>query len=174
MKKQINKNMKKISALLKGIRNIIIILFVIIFFINLNLWNETNTKISIFNKIGLAVVVSDSMEPVLSVNDLIVINKKDNYQVGDIIVYRFNNELIVHRIVKINQEQIVTKGDANKYEDNAISLDKVYGKLGFSIPYVGGIVNFFKTGYGIFSVIALVVFMFIYSYMSEQKEMVND
>lgn len=162
MRKKINK---------KSIRNIIIALLLIVLFLNLSLWDTSNNKISIFNKVGAAVVVSNSMEPVLSVNDLIVLKKKDNYQVGDIIVYKLNNELVVHRIVKINHDEIITKGDANEYEDKAINLNAVRGELYFSIPYVGVIVNFFKSSCGLFCVVSLVVVMFIGSCIAELRSM---
>jgi len=171
MIRNVYRNKKRISSLLKNISKFIVILSIIIMFINLLLWDTSNSKVSIFNKVGVAVVVSNSMEPILSVNDLIVTKKQASYSVGDIVVYRSNNELIIHRIVRIEQEKIVTKGDANDYEDKPINLNKVCGKLNFSIPNVGAIVSFFKSKYGIFSVITLVTCMFIYSCWDELKKM---
>jgi len=171
MRRNVYKKKKKLSSLLKKVSEFIVILCIIIFLINLILWDTSNSKISIFNKVGVAIVVSDSMEPVLSVNDLIMTKKQESYSVGDIIVYKSNNELIIHRIVRVDQEKIVTKGDANDYEDKPINLNKVCGKLNFSIPNVGAIVSFFKSKYGIFSVITLVICMFIYSCNDELKKM---
>lgn len=171
MRRNVYRNKKRLSTLLKNVSKFIVILSIIIMFINLLLWDTSNSKVSIFNKVGVAVVVSNSMEPILSANDLIVTKKQDSYSVGDIVVYKSNNELIIHRIVRIEEEKIVTKGDANDYEDKPINLNKVCGKLNFSIPNVGGIIIFFKSKYGIFSVIILVICMFIYSCWDELKKM---
>jgi len=171
MRRNVYRNKKRLSSLLKNVSKFIVVLSIIILFINLLLWDTSNGKVSIFNKVGVAVVISNSMEPILSVNDLIVTKKQDSYSVGDIVVYRSNNELIIHRIVRIEQEKIVTKGDSNDYEDKPINLNKVCGKLNFSIPNVGAIVSFFKSKYGIFSVITLVICMFIYSCNDELKKM---
>lgn len=147
----------------KNKRNIAIVGLILILFICLQLCNLLNIKIGI--------VVSNSMEPVLSVNDLIVTKKEKSYNVRDVIVYRTNDESVVHRIVSINQQEIITKGDANDYEDKPITLDSVYGKLIFSIPYVGGVVSFFKTNYGIYFSIGLVIIMFLYSCIDEVRGM---
>lgn len=171
MRRNIYRNKKNLSSLLKNISKFVVILSISILFINLLLWDTSNGKVSIFNKVGVAVVVSNSMEPILSVNDLIVTKKQDSYSVGDVVVYKSNNELIIHRIVRMEQEKIITKGDANDYEDKPINLNKICGKLSFSIPNIGGTISFFKSKYGIFSVITLVVCMFIYSCNDELKKM---
>jgi len=171
MREKNYKNKEKFLSLFKNVSKIIIILCVVILFINLILWDKSNDKISIFNKVGVAVVVSNSMEPVLSINDLIVVKKQDNYDIGNIIVYKLNNELVIHRIVRIDQEKIITKGDANDYEDKPINLDQIYGKLNFSIPYVGWMISFFKSKYGIVSVIILSICIFVYSCNDELKKM---
>ena len=56
------------------------------------------------------IVVSGSMEPSISINDIIVIKKQNNYLVNDIITYKSNNSLITHRIVNIEGDKIYTKG----------------------------------------------------------------
>lgn len=171
MKKNGEKKQKNIAWIIKNIRNVVIGIITITLLLNLCLWNSTNNKISIFNKYGLAIVVSNSMEPALSKNDMVVIKKVDNYQVGDIIVYKLNSELVIHRIVRINQNKIITKGDANSYEDKPIDKENIYGKLNFRIPYLGRLISFFKSKYGLFSIASLVIIMFIYSCKNESKNM---
>ena len=78
---------------------------------------------------GAAVILSGSMEPELSIDDLIIVKKSDNYDVGDIVVYQRNYELIVHRIVEINGNNVITKGDANNIEDDPISKKQIIGKV---------------------------------------------
>jgi len=171
MKNNIVFDKVKIYKLLKKIRNIMVVLLIIIIFINLCLWDTSIKSINIFNKVGIAIVVSDSMEPTLSKNDLIVVKKKKDYYVGDIIVYKVNNKLVIHRIVRIEESEVITKGDANEFEDKSINMDDIYGKLDFSIPVVGNIVSFFKTSYGGISVIFIIVIIFVYSCRIELKNM---
>ncbi len=47
---------------------------------------------------GVAVVLSGSMEPTLSVNDVIIVRESESYNINDIVVYDSCREMIVHRI----------------------------------------------------------------------------
>ena len=59
-----------------------------------------------FNK-GIAIVMSSSMEPTLSVDDLVIVEKYENYEVGDIVIYQTNNSLVIHRIIEINDKEFI-------------------------------------------------------------------
>lgn len=98
----------------------------------------------------MAAITSGSMWPVLKEGDLVFIRggvKKENLQVGNIIVYRnkINSTLTIHRIVKLNTETLVTKGDANFIEDAPTLYSDVVGKAltlfnhQIRIPYLGSI-----------------------------------
>lgn len=164
-----------ISSKIKKIINILQIIFVLIvlFIISLNLllWNKTNEKITFLNKYGIATVLSGSMEPQISKNDLIIIKKINNYNINDIIVYKRANTLIVHRIVDINDDKIITKGDANDEYDKPIKVDQIYGKVSYKIPFIGNLTSFFKTRQGFVFVIILIICLFIYSCINEVKKM---
>lgn len=161
----------------KKIRYIVNFGFIIllsILFLNLCLWDVSNKKSSIFNSIGVAVVVSDSMEPVLSINDVVVTKKEENYDIGDIVIYKTNNEFIIHRIVDVDQNDIITKGDSNEYEDIPINIENIYGKLIFSVPFIGGIVKLLKTNSCLFLIIIMLLCLFIYSCRVELKNIVKE
>ncbi|MBR3786246.1 MAG: signal peptidase I [Firmicutes bacterium] len=96
---------------------------------------------------GAAVVLSGSMEPELSKGDLIFV-KEDTFDVGDVVVYQDVNYLVVHRVISINEDTVVTKGDANNTDDGEIPMSVVKGKVTFWIPALGYFVNFMKTGVG--------------------------
>lgn len=67
--------------------------------------------------IGFANVVSGSMEPVLKKGTLLLVRKKADAETGDIVVYQSEGNLIVHRIIFTEGDQVITKGDANETED---------------------------------------------------------
>lgn len=92
-------------------------------------------------------VGSGSMEKELYVGDIAIsekVKEKDvnKLKVGNIIVYKFKNKIIVHRIYKIenknNEISIITKGDNNKEPDNWIVKESyIIGKVKFKIKYLG-------------------------------------
>ena len=116
---------------------------------------------------GASVVLSGSMDPTLKVNDLVFITESDDYQPDDIVVYQNGSELIIHRIVSIDGDQVITKGDANPVADNPIGADMIKGKYSFRIPYIGFLFRFIKTLPGTLLILALVVWLM---YRSRKKE----
>ena len=88
-------------------------------------------------------VVSGSMEPNLPTGSLCFVNTRASYdsiQIGDIVVYerRSDNKCIIHRVIEIEPDGMVTKGDANSVSDGlSVGRDNLYGKSLFYIPYLG-------------------------------------
>lgn len=84
-------------------------------------------------------VLSGSMEPNISVGSLVVVKRipPQKLKVDDIISFSANGQVITHRIIFIeNTGEIITKGDANNYED-ATYEKEIIGKVLVSIPKVG-------------------------------------
>ena len=116
---------------------------------------------------GAYIIVSGSMEPIIKVNDAIVVKRTDatNIKVGDVITYKsvepsYYGIMITHRVIDIINEngvtKYVTKGDHNETRDiNPISVDQVYGKVIMRIPKIGYIQYFLATAYG--WIIAIVI-----------------
>lgn len=97
-----------------------------------------------------AVVVSGSMEPALSVDDLIVLHRQTDYAPGDIITYRNGDNLVTHRIVEKTPKGFVTQGDANNAPDaQPVCLGDVQGKVVANIPFVGLVSTYLKTPVGL-------------------------
>lgn len=97
---------------------------------------------------GISVVLSGSMEPELSVGDLLIVKETKDVKKNDIIVFQDGRSLVVHRVIEKDGNQLVTKGDANNTPDKPIDKSVVKGKVICTIPYVGGLVNFLKTPAG--------------------------
>jgi signal peptidase len=112
---------------------------------------------------GSAVVLSGSMEPALSVNDLIFVVRSGEYEVGDIVVYSTGGTPVVHRVVQADMQSgiIITRGDANNTDDDPVSVARIKGKMLFSVPYVGAIPRFIRTVPGLVTVL-LVLFALLF------------
>ena len=79
----------------------------------------------------MASITSGSMWPSLKKGDLVLIKgigSKEEVQMGDIIVYQNPKGFTIHRVIRINNNTLVTKGDANNTEDEPIKYDKIIGK----------------------------------------------
>ncbi len=119
---------------------------------------------------GAAVVLSGSMEPVLNIDDVIIVRETDRFQVGDIVVYQSGRTLIVHRIVAKDGETVVTQGDANNAADAPIVTSAIKGKVIARVPAVGRAVNALKTPVGILAVLAAAFAMTELSFRREKDE----
>lgn len=95
------------------------------------------------NLLGINVnpVVSGSMVPNLNKGDLIVTSNNFNgLAKGDIVTYHaswLDNNVVVHRIIEIDNGRIVTKGDHNHSADPIFSQDRVVGEVFAKIPFIG-------------------------------------
>ncbi len=83
-------------------------------------------------------ILSNSMSPTFKRGDVVIYEKKENISPKDIIVFEYNNQIIVHRVVSINDSFYITKGDANNTIDYMkIKKDDIKGVYKFSIKYLG-------------------------------------
>ena len=119
-------------------KNFMIVLLILIFLFSFSsIILFSYKKLS---KYSIAIVMSDSMTPVLNKYDLIIIKKQDEYNESDIVAYYENNNIIVHRIILKGNNYVITKGDANKVDDNKIKLKNLKGKVIRNFNYAGKIV----------------------------------
>lgn len=84
-----------------------------------------------FFDMGTLLICSGSMEPELEIGDIIIIKKYDNYEVGDIVTYLDDdNILVTHRIIEKTENGFVLKGDNNNTKDKEIvNKDIIAGKV---------------------------------------------
>lgn len=108
-------------------------------------------------------VISGSMEPALKIGSMIVSAPAKDYQIGDIVTFGEISDTKVpatHRIhdIKIVDGALVyiTKGDANKTPDGReVPQSEVFGKVLFSVPYLGYVLNFVRQPLGFSLIIVL-------------------
>lgn len=91
-------------------------------------------------------VESGSMEPDLSVGDLIIDREVpyEDIRVGDTVTFERNGELITHRVVRLDGSRIVTKGTANNIEDKSFGPESYLGKVVYVLPGLGRVLRFFS------------------------------
>ena len=82
------------------------------------------------------IVASGSMSGTVDVNDMVIVKITDDFQVGDIVTYQADGYFVTHRIISINKDQIITKGDSNNTEDDPIGRDKIIGKVVAIFPFL--------------------------------------
>ena len=157
MKEKTKKN--KYSAL---IRRVVLAILGILLGLNVYLANARSLagqRLPMPFGVGTAVVLSGSMEPTLSVNDVIIVREAESYDINDIVVYENGREMIVHKIIEKNGDTLVTKGDANNTADEPISVESVKGKVVLSIPYAGAVVKALRSPVGAIVIILTAVLL---------------
>ena len=74
-------------------------------------------------------VSTNSMSPTIVSGSIITFQKVETYNEGDIIVLKDRNNFLVHRIVKINKNIVITSGDNNFRDDDFTSVNNIMGKV---------------------------------------------
>lgn len=152
-----------------------ILVFIITVLIFLTLYNFISLKVldkKYTNVLGFTVfeIVSGSMEPTLEVKDLIIVKESSNIKKDDIITYLDNEDFITHRVVKIDKETLITKGDSNNSEDVEINKSSVVGKMILRIPRGGIVREVLTTPKVVISiVITLILISLSVSYIPKNK-----
>ena len=91
-------------------------------------------------------IASGSMVPMINKGDMVIVDQiRGDYSKlaeGQVIAYRKDNIIIVHRLVQIMQVGdetfYYTKGDANNDRDNwVVNQDMIMGIVNIKVPYIG-------------------------------------
>jgi len=152
----------------------VIIATIIILIVALNVYNFINIKIlnknlsTIFGYSTLE-VVSGSMKPTIEVGELIVIDTNEkNYKKGDIVTfYDINGSFVTHRIISIDEDKMITKGDNNDSKDDATDTNKIVGKYVCKIPFLGAVLSVVQKPV----ILALILVIgILYSYLVSTEE----
>ncbi|NMB56837.1 signal peptidase I [Candidatus Beckwithbacteria bacterium] len=165
----------KIFKILADLIYALLIAFIILIALSLVL-TKFNTPI----QYKLYTVQSGSMEPTIKVGSLILVKPQTEYQKGDIVNYRTENnpdKTVTHRIIEVSKDidlnkiSFRTKGDANNTPDpELIDSSRVTGKVFLSLPYLGYPVAFVKTQTGLIVLIIIPATLIIYSEIMNIKK----
>lgn len=103
--------------------------------------------------VGVAVVISGSMEPNIRVDDLVVIVETNDYTLRDVVVYEGKNYPVTHRIVSMRTDEdgkvwVTTQGDANNTDDGELPIEQIRGEVVCVLPGAGRIQEFLQSPLG--------------------------
>ena len=162
-------NFKKILKLIVDILTCILFVIVALYLV-FALYNKFINKDGKFliGKYYIFQITTGSMEHELFAGDYIVVEKTENYKVGDIITYMEDGYYITHRINEIDENKIVTKGDANNSSDSPISRDKIVGKFLFKEKILT-----FLTKYKVMVIAVLIALVILESAFSKENNKEN-
>lgn len=73
-------------------------------------------------------VSGTSMHPTMHEGDKVTIRGSDTYAVGDILVFTYKGELLIHRLLKIDKNKYFCKGD-NSFRLEDVTPDCIAGKV---------------------------------------------
>ncbi len=182
---EVNKTQSKSEKIGKVIDQIVSLIFAVVFIVAFAL----STMVACTKNVSLGsvpvfrVVNSDSMSKKHEKNkyltennlndqfdtfDLIItydVPKEEDLKLYDVVVYKYKDVLIVHRIVDIvtvgNETHYVLKGDAEEYAD---SLPVDYSQMvaiyrGEHIPFIGSFIKFMQSPAGYICIVLVLVAM---------------
>lgn len=170
----INKRKENIKIAKKVFEVIAIILIYNIILIAISSAN----KINIINIFGYKsyIIKTNSMEPTISINDVVIAKKveKEQIKTGDVITFLQDGEVITHRITQIDDNgEYTTKGDNNNIEDTIkINYEDIEGKHILTIPYLGGLVQALDNKI-VFLIITLIVLICMLITIQNQEKREN-
>lgn len=153
------------------LKQIILYFFIcILIFISYSKFILKNDVIKIFG-IATFVVLTGSMEPTIQPGEMIIIKETDNYKSNDIITYREDkNFLVTHRIIRVNEEGIVTKGDNNNIEDKEIKKEQILGKVIFQSKLFGFFILYLLKPITLLLIFILLIKDFIFQSLNKENK----
>lgn len=167
-------NKKTVNFIIRAVVIFIASVFIGIQFYNWNAKNVAGDNMPMPFGVGISVVLSGSMEPELSVDDVIIVKKTDDFGVDDMVVFNDHGILVVHRVISIDGDNITTKGDANNTADEPITRDAVKGKVIKVLPGAGKAFDILRSPLAAVIVFGAAILLMELSFKKEKKEADDD
>ena len=151
-------------------KSLIIFLIIILLKVSYSKFIEKEYPVKLFG-FAFLVVTTGSMEPEINAGELIIIKEFDKYEIGDIVTFIDKDDfLVTHRIICLNEEKMITKGDNNNLLDEDVSLNNIKGKVIIHSKALGFFVLYLLKPLIFIYLITLVIFYIIRSFWSEERE----
>ena len=144
---------KTISKLISTTATIIIVLII------LTLVPLTVPKVFGIKLYG---IMTESMSPKYNVGGVVYVRSVEasSIEVDDVITYRTGrgDESVTHRVISIEGDRFVTKGDANNTADpNKVLFGQLVGKVVFYVPYLAKVSDYVGTTKGLLSAFCVIL-----------------
>lgn len=121
------------------------------------------TLLALTTGLRLCIVRTTSMEPTITPYSVCLVTTRVRYEdlsIGDIVVFTraSDGEKVVHRVVEMTDEGVITRGDANRNDDGvSVTPDTLFARYIMHIPYLGYIYVFVRTPIGVVTIVALFI-----------------
>ena len=178
MKEKAKKALKIVGRVL-SIALIVIEVLIIIFLVVSKVQGDTPTLFGY----QMYFIRTGSMEPYLEPGDVIISKKYDGRELvsgenGDVVTYRGSignrAELITHRVIEVDGDEIITQGDANNVADSPITKNEIEAVMVYKTVVIDKIYKVISTTWGfwllIFMPIAILIISEIVSLAKELKK----
>lgn len=178
MKEKAKKALKIVGRVL-SIALILIEVLIIIFLVVSKVQGDTPTLFGY----QMYFIRTGSMEPYLEPGDVIISKKYDGRELvsgenGDVVTYRGSignrAELITHRVIEVDGDEIITQGDANNIADSPITKNEIEAVMVYKTVVIDKIYKVISTTWGfwllIFMPIAILIISEIVSLAKELKK----
>ena len=161
------KNIKK-TKLRKIINIIEYTIILLIIFVNAILVIKSvknpNKTPDLFGKKAF-IIVSGSMIPTIQIGDVVVIQDSNKASTGEIIAFRRDTNVIVHRVIKemdVNGKTMYqTQGDNNNTADlELVDMQNIEGVYITKIPWIGNVLMFLYNNLA-FVVVVIVLILIV-------------
>lgn len=132
--------------------------------------------LSLATGLRLCTVQSGSMEPTIPTYSVCLVTTRvsyDDLSVGDIVVFTraSDGEKVVHRVVEMTDEGVITRGDANRNDDGvSVTPDTLFARYIMHIPYLGYIYVFVRTPIGVVTIVALFIALAVLNIATAKRE----
>ncbi len=163
---------KKVLIIFASIMVGLLMLFNVYQYVCLNVLHE---DLAVIQGYAILEVVSGSMEPTIHVGDLIVIDTKcSEFHVNDIVTFRDDNDnFVTHRIISIQDEKMITKGDNNNSSDEESDLNTIVGRYLFRLPALGMIMASLKTPFVMVMILIVGVLLCLFVSMDKDGNLIQ-
>ena len=150
------------------IRLILIVLSIFIFLLacvtGLFVYNKNYGRLTYIFGYTAFINTGTSMLPSIRPGDLIIVERQDSYEEGDIISFISpGNYITTHRVIDIKNNNYITQGDNNSFVDGSeVGPKTIYGKKVLVIPSVGKIIEFLWKNKYVLGAVVIVPLIILY------------
>lgn len=117
---------------------------------------------AIGGKTSFVITSGNSMEPKIHQGDLVLARQRPSYVVGDVVLFHSSvlGRHVLHRIVAVDGDRFVTKGDNNDYRDpERVLRSRVQGEAALLFPGLGKPITWLRSPLNAAVVLFLLVFV---------------